>query len=154
MAKSEKKRHFLVINGPNLNMLGTREPDTYGFTRLEEIDEELKALGRDWGVGITTYQSNHEGELVDAIQRLGSGADGIIINAAAYTHTSIAIRDALAMLQVPIIEVHLSNIHRREDFRHRSYLADIVTGQIVGLGAVGYRLALAALAEMGGSPVI
>ncbi len=150
MATSDNAKHILIIHGPNLNMLGVREPEIYGTTRLVDIDAELTALGKKWGVTVTTFQSNHEGELVDTIQHHGEGVDGIIINPAAYTHTSIAIRDALAVVKAPIIEVHISNIHRRESFRHRSLTADISKGQIVGLGVIGYRLALTALVEMAG----
>ncbi len=149
MADSKNKSNkVLVIHGPNLNMLGTREPEVYGHTRLVDIDNELKMLGRKWGLDITTFQSNHEGDLVDTIQLAAGKMDGIIINPAAYTHTSIAIRDALQMLAIPIIEVHLSNIHKRESFRHRSLMADLATGQIVGLGVNGYYLALRAMVEI------
>ena len=148
MPDSNASKTILVIHGPNLNMLGTREPEIYGTTRLVDIDAALIELGTKKGVTVRTMQSNHEGALVDAIQEHGPGADGIIINPAAYTHTSIALRDALAAVSAPIIEVHISNIHRRESFRHRSMLADIATGQIVGLGVMGYRLALSAIIEM------
>ncbi len=143
-----KSNKVLVIHGPNLNMLGTREPEVYGHTRLVDIDNELKILGRKCGLEITTFQSNHEGDLVDTIQLAAGKMDGIIINPAAYTHTSIAIRDALQMLAIPIIEVHLSNIHKRESFRHRSLMADLATGQIVGLGVNGYYLALRAMVDI------
>lgn len=150
MATTDKTKHILVIHGPNMNMLGVREPNIYGTTRLEDIDAELVALGRKWGASVTAFQSNHEGELVDTIQQHGQSADGIIINPAAYTHTSIAMRDALAAVKTPIIEVHISNIHRREDFRRRSITAAVTTGQILGLGPSGYRMALIALLEMAG----
>ena len=139
---------ILVIHGPNLNLLGRREPEIYGRTTLEEINRSLTELGARLGVGVETYQSNHEGAIVDRIQQAADVYDGLIINPAAFTHTSIAIRDALAMLKVPVIEVHLSNIHRREPFRHTSMTAGVVTGQILGLGAAGYALALRGLAEM------
>jgi len=149
-AEQGLKRIF-VVHGPNLNMLGVREPNLYGRTRLEEINAELSNLGSRWGLEVSAIQSNHEGEIVEAIQqRLGS-VDGMIINPAAYTHTSIAIRDALTMIDFPIIEVHLSNIHRREPFRHRSLMADVVTGQVVGLGVNGYYLALRALVDIVGA---
>jgi len=135
--------HIQVIHGPNLNMLGTREPGHYGSQSLAEIDEELIALGDKLGVRVTSYQSNHEGALVDKIQQLK--VDGLIINPAAYTHTSIAIRDALLAIQVPFVEVHLSNIHRREDFRHKSMLVDVATGVIAGFGSQSYTLALRGL---------
>ncbi len=136
----------LVIHGPNLNLLGRREPEIYGRTTLDEINRGLAALGATVGLAVETFQSNHEGEIVDRIQQAVSTCDGLIINAAAYTHTSIAIRDALALLEAPIVEVHLSNIHKREEFRRVSLMAGVVTGQIIGLGAPGYRLALQALA--------
>jgi len=145
-AQDEKK--VLAVHGPNLNMLGMREPEIYGSTRLADIDAELSRLGRQWGIDVSAFQSNHEGEIVEAIQKHIGGIDGMIINPAAYTHTSIAIRDALVMLAVPVIEVHLSNIHRRESFRHTSLMADVVTGQVVGLGVNGYYLALRALADL------
>ncbi len=135
--------HIQVIHGPNLNMLGTREPGHYGNQKLADIDEELIALGDKLGVRVTSFQSNHEGELVDKIQKLD--CDGLIINPAAYTHTSIAIRDALLAVQIPFIEVHLSNIHRREGFRHKSMLVDVATGVIAGFGAHSYSLALRGL---------
>ncbi|MDX8388109.1 MAG: type II 3-dehydroquinate dehydratase [Ghiorsea sp.] len=135
--------HIQVIHGPNLNMLGTREPGHYGSQTLAEIDEELITLGDTLGVRVTSYQSNHEGDLVSKIQQLE--ADGLIINPAAYTHTSIAIRDALLAVQIPFVEVHLSNIHRREDFRHKSMLVDVATGVIAGFGPQSYALALRGL---------
>ena len=139
---------ILVIHGPNLNLLGRREPEIYGRTTLDEINGHLAALGAQLGLALDTFQSNHEGAIVDRIQQAADVYDGLIINPAAFTHTSIAIRDALAMLKVPVIEVHLSNIHRREPFRHTSMTAGVVTGQILGLGAAGYALALQGLAEM------
>jgi 3-dehydroquinate dehydratase-2 len=138
----------LVIHGPNLNLLGRREPEIYGRTTLDEINGRLAALGAQLGLALDTFQSNHEGAIVDRIQQAADVYDGLIINAAAFTHTSIAIRDALVMLKAPVIEVHLSNIHRRESFRHISMTAGVVTGQILGLGAAGYALALRGLAEM------
>jgi 3-dehydroquinate dehydratase-2 len=143
----------LVIHGPNLNLLGSRDPHVYGRRTLEEINTSLTTLGLRLGVSVDTFQSNHEGALVDRIQQAAGVYAGIIINAAAYTHTSVAIRDALAALSIPVIEVHLSNIHKREAFRHTSLTAAVVTGQIVGLGATGYQLALRALAEMIPAPV-
>ncbi len=141
----------LVIHGPNLNMLGLREPELYGRTGLVEIDTQLVAMGRQSGLEVSCFQSNHEGAIVDKLQASLGKIDGMIINPAAYTHTSIAIRDAIAILSVPIIEVHLSNIHKREAFRHKSLMADVVTGQIVGLGVNGYYLALRALARILGT---
>jgi 3-dehydroquinate dehydratase-2 len=151
MVKAANPKRILVIHGPNLNMLGRREPETYGYTSLEDIDRELKRLGPQWGLTVDTFQSNHEGAIVDTIQQAMGSLAGIIINPAAFTHTSIAIRDALTMLPVPVIEVHLSNIHKREPFRHHSYIADVATGQVVGLGANGYYLALRAMADLVGA---
>jgi 3-dehydroquinate dehydratase-2 len=142
-----------VIHGPNLNLLGTREPEIYGRATLEEINRDMASLGRRLGLRVETFQSNHEGALVDRIQQAARDCDGLVINAAAYTHTSIAIRDALAALSFPVVEVHLSNIHAREPFRRTSLMAEVVTGQIVGLGAAGYLLALRALAERLGRSV-
>jgi 3-dehydroquinate dehydratase-2 len=136
--------YVVVLNGPNLNLLGTREPGIYGGTTLEEVVRQLAAVAAAASppVEIRHVQSNHEGVLVDAIQELGPGSLGIIINPAALTHYSIAVRDALAAVAAPTVEVHLSNIHAREEFRHRSVVAPIVLGQIAGLGPEGYRLAL------------
>jgi len=145
---SPSSPRILVIHGPNLNLLGRREPEIYGRTTLDEINSRLTTLGAQLGLALDTFQSNHEGAIVDRIQQAAGGCDGLIINAAAFTHTSVAIRDALAVLEAPVIEVHLSNIHRREPFRHTSMTAGVVTGQILGLGAAGYALALRGLAEM------
>ncbi|MGE8588883.1 type II 3-dehydroquinate dehydratase [Alcaligenes sp. WGS1538] len=135
--------HVLVLNGPNLNLLGTREPDVYGHQTLEDINGGLRALADQRGAQCQFFQSNHEGGLVDRIhQARAEGVDFIIINAGAYTHTSVAIRDALAGVGIPFIEVHLSNVHKREPFRHHSYLSDAARGVIVGLGAFGYEAAL------------
>jgi len=132
-----------VIHGPNLNMLGTREPEVYGSTTLADIDRSLAELGSASGVRVESFQSNHEGAIVDRIQKArGAGVGYIVINPAAFTHTSVAIRDALAAVALPFVEVHLSNIHRREPFRHHSYLSDQAVGVIAGLGADGYRYAL------------
>lgn len=131
--------HILVLHGPNLNLLGTREPEVYGRTTLADINASLKTLAEQGGAQITAFQSNHEGALVDRIQ--AAAADGtthIVINAGAYTHTSVAIRDALAAVKHPVVEVHLSNVYRRETFRHHSYLSDIAVAVIAGLGAEGY----------------
>ena len=140
---------ILVLHGPNLNLLGVREPDVYGKTTLEDINQELLAQADDKDVTLETFQSNSEGELVDQIQRgLKEDITGIIINPGALTHYSIAVRDALAALEIPIIEVHLSNIYQREEFRHKSVTAPVVTGQISGLGAAGYYLALQRIMQL------
>jgi 3-dehydroquinate dehydratase-2 len=148
-AGSPPDRYVLVLNGPNLNLLGGREPGIYGSTTLAEIVDDLNLVGAAFEppVAIRHLQSNHEGALVDAIQKLGPGSIGIVINPGALTHYSIAIRDALAAVAMPTIEVHLSNIHAREEFRQRSVVAPIVAGQIAGLGPAGYRMALQYLIE-------
>jgi 3-dehydroquinate dehydratase-2 len=145
-----KKASILVIQGPNLNLLGTREPEVYGKTTLEDIHQRLGELAKAQSVELSAYQSNHEGELIDRIQKAKQdGIDFIIINPGAFTHTSVALRDALAGVAIPFTEVHLSNIHQREEFRKHSYLSDIATGVICGLGAIGYELALqAAIARL------
>lgn len=133
----------LVLHGPNLNLLGTREPETYGHTTLADIDAALAQRATQGGLALSSFQSNHEGALVDRIHAArGEGVDFIIINPAAYTHTSVAIRDALAGVAIPFVEVHLSNVHRRESFRHHSYFSDLAVGVICGLGWQGYLLAL------------
>jgi 3-dehydroquinate dehydratase-2 len=140
-----KKASILVIQGPNLNLLGTREPDVYGKTSLEDIHKKLGDLAKASSIDLDTYQSNHEGELIDRIQKAKlDGVDFIIINPGGFTHTSVALRDVLAGVAIPFTEVHLSNIHQREEFRKHSYLSDIATGVICGLGAIGYELALQA----------
>ena len=151
MGTSFEPQKILVIHGPNLNMLGKRETEIYGSTGLDDINAEMKSLGKKWGLSVTCFQSNHEGAIVDTIQDSVGQIDGLIINPAAYTHTSIAIRDALLVLQIPIIEVHLSNIYRREPFRHKSVVADIANGQMTGFGVNGYYLALRALADIVGA---
>ncbi|MDH2053536.1 type II 3-dehydroquinate dehydratase [Achromobacter marplatensis] len=136
-------QNILVLHGPNLNLLGTREPHIYGSLTLPQINERLELLAGELGAKLTAWQGNHEGALVDRIQAAGQdGTDFIIINAAAYTHTSVAIRDALAGVAIPFIEVHLSNLYKREPFRHHSYLSDLAIGLISGLGADGYEAAL------------
>jgi 3-dehydroquinate dehydratase-2 len=149
-----KTRRILVLHGPNLNMLGTREPGHYGHRTLAEIDRDLIALGDQLGAEVVTFQSNHEGELVEHIQQAGLAgpetgrADGILINPAAYTHTSIALRDALLAAKIPFVEVHLSNVHRREEFRHKSLLADVALAVIAGFGPASYTLGLRGLIEL------
>ena len=137
----------LVLHGPNLNLLGRREESIYGTATLRDIDASLRKLGGELGVALDIRQSNLEGELVTWIQEARGGYQGIIINPAAYTHTSVAIRDALAAVDIPIVEVHLSNIYRREEFRRHSYVSGVVLGQISGLGPAGYVLALRGLCE-------
>jgi 3-dehydroquinate dehydratase-2 len=135
--------HVLVLNGPNLNLLGKREPSIYGSTTLAEIERELLEIATARGAFVSFFQSNQEGALVDRVHAARSdGTDFMIVNAGAYTHTSIALRDALAAVAIPYIEVHLSNVHRREPFRHHSYLAELAVGCVTGLGAAGYRFAL------------
>ncbi len=135
---------ILVMHGPNLNLLGTREPQVYGQTSLAEINQDLLQRAALAGHELETFQSNHEGALVDCIQQRGTQAALLIINPGAYTHTSIALRDAILAVGIPVIEVHLSNIHRREPFRRQSYLAAIALGQVVGFGPYSYVLALQA----------
>jgi 3-dehydroquinate dehydratase-2 len=134
-----------VLNGPNLNLLGQREPEIYGSTSLNDIEKMVAAHGKTRGVNVLCLQSNHEGDLVTWIQEARSMAAGLIINAGAYSHTSIAVHDALAMLDIPAVEVHISNVHKREEFRHYSYMSSVVTGVICGLGVQGYTLALDAI---------
>jgi 3-dehydroquinate dehydratase-2 len=135
---------ILVLHGPNLNLLGTREPDVYGRTTLAEIDAALAAQAQAAGAALASFQSNHEGALIDRVQAARIDGTGfIVINPGAYTHTSVALRDALAAVAIPFVEVHLSNVHRREAFRHHSYFSDLAEGVVVGLGVAGYRAALA-----------
>lgn len=136
---------ILVIHGPNLNMLGKREPETYGADTLADINAALARHGQTQDASVTAFQSNMEGEIIAKIQQAFGNYDGLIINPAAYTHTSIGIRDAVLLLDMPVVEVHLSNIHKREPFRRHSYLSDVVSGQIVGFGMQGYILALDAI---------
>jgi len=136
-------QHILVLHGPNLNLLGTRQPEIYGRQTLADINSGLQQLAADQGAVCTAFQSNHEGELVERIQAARADqTDFIIINAAAYTHTSVALADALAAVDIPFIEVHLSNVHKREAFRHHSYLSASAQGVVAGLGALGYEAAL------------
>jgi 3-dehydroquinate dehydratase-2 len=148
MPQDNNRATVLVIHGPNLNMLGKREPEIYGTDTLADIDRGLKALGDRLNLTVETFQSNHEGAIVDRIQEAFGRIQGLMINPGAYTHTSVAIRDALLLLEVPIVEIHLSNIYKREAFRHKSMVAGIATGQISGFGAHGYTLALTALSKL------
>lgn len=136
---------ILLLNGPNLNLLGTREPEKYGTTTLNDIENNLKNEATSKNIELDCYQSNHEGDLVDKIQQARNNYDGIILNAGGYTHTSVAIRDAIASVQVPVVEIHLTNIHAREEFRHNSLLAPVCIGQICGFGANSYNLGLNAI---------
>jgi len=136
---------IVVLNGPNLNLLGTREPALYGAATLEQIERVLQAQAKALGVSVAFAQSNHEGELVDLVQGLRGNADGAIINLGAYTHTSLALRDAFLAVPIPFVEVHLSNLFKREEARHHSVTADLAIGMVTGFGALGYELALTAL---------
>jgi len=143
MSLSNPVKNILVLHGPNLNLLGLREPEHYGSATLQDIDQRLATRSKQAGVKFAAFQSNIEGELVNRIQHARrDGVDFIIINPAAFTHTSIAMRDALAAVKIPFIEVHLSNVFAREEFRHRSYFTDLAVGMISGLGSKGYELAL------------
>lgn len=137
----------LVLNGPNLNLLGTRQPEVYGRTTLADIEAMCAAEAERHGMTVDCLQSNHEGALVDAIHAARGVHAGIVLNAGAYTHTSIALMDAISSTGLPVVEVHISNIHARESFRHKSFVAPVALGQIAGLGPVGYSLAIRALAE-------
>lgn len=143
-----KTKKILIVNGPNLNLLGSREPETYGSAALADIEADCMTAGEGLGLSIETFQSNSEGALVDRIQAARQDSAGIVINPGAYTHTSIALLDALLACELPVIEVHLSNIHRREAFRHNSYVSKAATGVICGLGPEGYLLALTAMARL------
>lgn len=143
---ASRRPRVLVVHGPNLNLIGTREPEIYGAEKLADIEARISALAASLGLDVEFFQSNSEGSLVDRIQEARGSVDALIINAAAYTHTSVAIRDALIASEVPAVEVHLSNIHKREEFRHRSLIADVAVGQILGFGAESYLLGLRAAA--------
>ncbi len=141
--------NVLVLNGPNLNLLGTREPHVYGATTLAELEATLAADGAAAGLTVECFQSNHEGALIDRIHAARGSVDWIVINPGGLTHTSVALRDALAGVAIPFVEVHISNVHAREPFRHHSYLSGIATGVIAGLGVFGYRAALQFVAARG-----
>lgn len=141
------KRKVLVIHGPNLNLLGLREPEVYGAVTQKDIDRMLKLISEEENLSLKFFQSNSEGEIVDAIQAASGQFDGILINPAAYTHTSVALRDAVAAVGLPLVEVHLSNIYKREEFRHHSYIAPVAVGQVSGFGAYSYVLGLYGLIQ-------
>ncbi len=136
-----------VIHGPNLNLLGTREPDKYGRVTLAEVDARIQRTAADNNAAVTCFQSNHEGALIDHIQQQAAASDGVLINPGGYTHTSVALRDALLAINRPVVEVHLTNTHAREDFRKDSLIADICVGRVMGFGAVSYTLGLVGLIE-------
>ncbi|WP_169942684.1 type II 3-dehydroquinate dehydratase [Campylobacter sp. RM15925] len=144
----ERNFKIMVIQGPNINLLGTREPNIYGIMKMEDIHSQMKLFAEQNNIDIEFFQSNLEGEIVDKIQECFGEVDGIIINPAAYTHTSIAIRDALSAVNLPVIEVHISNIHRREEFRQKSMIAPVAAGQIIGFGPVGYHLAMIGMLQV------
>lgn len=143
-----------VLNGPNLNLLGTREPGIYGSQTLADVEELAARTGRELGFDVECFQSNHEGALVDEIHRIRATSAGVVLNAGAYTHTSVAVRDALATLEAPFVEVHVSNVHAREAFRHHSYLSDIAAAVIVGCGVQGYEFAVRRLAALAPGGVV
>ncbi len=138
---------ILVINGVNMNMLGFRETEKYGTMTLKDLEKDLYAFSFEYGIDLETYQSNIEGEIVEKIHSAKAGVDGIVINAGAYTHTSIAIRDAISAINIPTVEVHMTNIYKREEFRHHSYLAPVCVGQISGFGANSYKLGIKAIID-------
>ncbi|WP_422362946.1 type II 3-dehydroquinate dehydratase [Pyruvatibacter mobilis] len=152
MSASTTTAPIFILNGPNLNLLGLREPEIYGADTLGDVEKRCAARAAELGLAIDFRQSNHEGELVTWLQEARDAASGVILNAAGYTHTSVAVRDAVLACEKPVIEVHLSNPFAREDFRHHSFISDVARGVICGLGAKGYDLALDALAEICSSP--
>ena len=145
------QHNILILNGPNLNLLGTRQPEVYGPTTLQDIENLCMSKAASLGVTLTFTQSNHEGVLIDTLHAARGVHDGVILNAGAYTHTSVALMDAVASIMLPVVELHLSNIHAREAFRHHSYIAPVAIGQICGFGAAGYPMAIEALVTYLGS---
>lgn len=141
-------KKILVLNGPNLNLLGKRQPEIYGKATLDDIEKQVRALAKDLAVEVEFRQSNSEGELVTWIQEAADRFGAIVINPAAYTHTSLALRDAISAVGIPIVEIHISNIHKREPFRHHSYIAEVAVGQIAGFGVNSYLLGIRAAAEL------
>jgi 3-dehydroquinate dehydratase-2 len=145
---AERRGTILVINGPNLNLLGTREPEKYGTSTLADVEDLAARTAKAHGFAVECLQSNHEGVLLDAIHAARESAVGIVLNAGAFTHTSVALRDALAAVQLPAVEVHITNVHQREEFRHQSFLSPVCSAVIVGAGVFGYKLAIDYLSEV------
>lgn len=143
---------ILILHGPNLNLLGTREPEVYGSMTLEDINNKLVGLGKELGVEVKSMQSNHEGALIDALHDARMWANGVVFNPGGYTHTSVALRDAIVAIGIPVIEVHLSNVYAREEFRHKSLISAVCRGKILGLGWKSYTLGLRALVETLANP--
>lgn len=155
VARNDMKREFmkiLILHGPNLNLLGTREPEVYGSMTLEDINNKLVGLGKELGVEVKSMQSNHEGALIDALHDARMWANGVVFNPGGYTHTSVALRDAIVAIGIPVIEVHLSNVYAREEFRHKSLISAVCRGKILGLGWKSYTLGLRALVETLANP--
>ena len=146
------ERTVVVLNGPNLNLLGAREPEVYGRETLADVEQLCRKAAAEGGLSVDFRQSNHEGVLVDAVHEVRTTAVGLVVNAGALTHTSIALRDALATVEAPVIEVHISNVHAREEFRHHSFLSAVADGVIVGCGTQGYAFAIARIAELTAEP--